>query len=420
MVVMSESGKRVVVTGIGMLSSLGQSPDVTWDGLVAGQSGIDYITLFDTEALETKFGGEVKGFEPIDHMNRKDARHMDRFAQLAVAASQQAVERSKIPISANNQSEIGIIIGSGIGGLGTIYNQVKVMLEEGPSRLSPFLVPMMIPDMAAAQVSINLGLRGPNLCTTTACSSGSDAIGIAREHILRGDAVAMLAGGSESIMTPVGIAAFNALKAISTRNDEPKLASRPFDSERDGFVISEGAAVLILEELAHARERGADILAEIISYGASADAHHITQPIETGEGAARAMQNALDKAGLRPDEIDYINAHGTSTPLNDRMETKAIKTVFGPHAHNIPVSSTKSMIGHAIGGAGALEAAICIMTIQHGIIPPTINLTHPDPDCDLDYVPNVARRAEVTTVLSNSFGFGGHNSTLIFRRYREG
>jgi 3-oxoacyl-[acyl-carrier-protein] synthase II len=337
-----------------------------------------------------------------------------------VAASQQAVEKSKIPISSCNQSNIGIIVGSGIGGLGTIYNQVKVMLEEGPARLSPFLVPMMIADMAAAQVSIHLGLRGPNLCTTTACSSGSDAIGMAYELILRGDAVAMLAGGSESIMNPVGIAAFNALKAISTRNDEPRLASRPFDSKRDGFVISEGAAVLILEELAHAQERGGDILAEIISYGASADAHHITQPIETGDGAARAMQNALDKAGLRPDEISYINAHGTSTPLNDRVETKAIKTVFGAHAYNIPVSSTKSMIGHTIGGAGALEAAICIMTIHYGIIPPTINLTHPDPDCDLDYVPNTARRTEVDTVLSNSFGFGGHNSTLIFRRYDEG
>ncbi|MBA7484844.1 3-oxoacyl-[acyl-carrier-protein] synthase 2 [subsurface metagenome] len=411
--------KRVVVTGMGILSPLGLDATTTWEGLIAGKSGIDYITLFDAEALETRFGGEVKGFEATEYMSRKDARHMDRFAQLAVAASHEAAAQSGIQIDSDSQNHIGIIIGSGIGGLITLFDQMKVLLEKGPDRVSPFLAPMMIADIAAAQVSIALGLKGPNLCTTTACSSGSDAIGVAYEIIKRGDAQAMLAGGSESIMTPIGFTAFNALRAISTRNSEPRLASRPFDAERDGFVIGEGAGVLVLENLAQARERGANILAEIVSYGASADAFHVTQPIETGEGAARAIQIALDKAGLNPSEIDYINAHGTSTQLNDRVETKAIKTVFGENAYSIPVSSTKSMMGHLMGGAGAVEAAICIMAIQNGIIPPTINLTNPDPECDLDYVPNVARRTTVNATLSNSFGFGGHNSTLIFQKYRE-
>ena len=410
---------RVVVTGMGILSPLGLDATTTWEGLIAGKSGIDYITLFDPEALETRFGGEVKGFEATEYMSRKDARHMDRFAQLAVAASHEAAAQSGIQIDSDSQNHIGIIIGSGIGGLITLFDQMKVLLEKGPDRVSPFLAPMMIADIAAAQVSISLGLKGPNLCTTTACSSGSDAIGVACEIIKRGDAQAMLAGGSESIMTPIGFTAFNALRAISTRNSEPRLASRPFDAERDGFVIGEGAGVLVLENLAQARERGANILAEIVSYGASADAFHVTQPIETGEGAARAIQIALDKAGLNPSEIDYINAHGTSTQLNDRVETKAIKTVFGENAYSIPVSSTKSMMGHLMGGAGAVEAAICIMAIQNGIIPPTINLTNPDPECDLDYVPNVARRTTVNATLSNSFGFGGHNSTLIFQKYRE-
>ena len=410
---------RVVVTGMGILSPLGLDATTTWEGLIAGKSGIDYITLFDAEALETRFGGEVKGFEATEYMSRKDARHMDRFAQLAVAASHEAAAQSGIQIDSDSQNHIGIIIGSGIGGLITLFDQMKVLLEKGPDRVSPFLAPMMIADIAAAQVSISLGLKGPNLCTTTACSSGSDAIGVACEIIKRGDAQAMLAGGSESIMTPIGFTAFNALRAISTRNSEPRLASRPFDAERDGFVIGEGSGVLVLENLAQAQERGANILAEIVSYGASADAFHVTQPIETGEGAARAIQIALDKAGLNPSEIDYINAHGTSTQLNDRVETKAIKTVFGESAYSIPVSSTKSMMGHLMGGAGAVEAAICIMAIQNGIIPPTINLTNPDPECDLDYVPNVARRTTVNATLSNSFGFGGHNSTLIFQKYRE-
>jgi 3-oxoacyl-[acyl-carrier-protein] synthase II len=409
----------VVVTGIGLVCPLGLNASATWEALIGGKSGIDYITLFDAELLETKIAGEVKGFESTDYINRKDARRMDRFTQLAVAASLQAVEQAGLQINSMNQDNIGVIVGSGIGGLTTLFEQTELMLAKGPDRVSPFLAPMMIVDMAAAQVSIMLGVKGPNLCITSACSSGSDAIGAAYELVKHGDLQAVIAGGSEAIINPIGITAFNALKAISTRNDEPQLASRPFDAERDGFVISEGSGLLILESLAHAQKRGANILAEIVAYGASADAYHITQPDENGDGAIRAMKIALDKAGITPDEIDYINAHGTSTPLNDKVETTAIKTVFGDNAYKTPISSTKSMMGHLIGGAGAVEAAICIMAIQKGIIPPTINLTHPDPECDLDYVPNVARQAKVTTTLSNSFGFGGHNSVLVFRQYSE-
>ena len=416
---MNNTNNRVVVTGMGMLSPLGLDAATTWEGLIAGKSGIDYITLFDADICETKFAGEVKGFEPTDYISRKDARHMDRFAQLAVAASFQAVKHAGLQIDSGNQDNIGVIIGSGIGGLTTLFEQIKVLLERGPDRVSPFLAPMMIADMAAAQVSIALGVKGLNLCTTSACSSGSDAIGAAYELIKHGDAQVMIAGGTEAIINPIGITAFNALKALSTRNSEPQLASRPFDAERDGFVIGEGAGILILESLGHARKRGASILAEIMAYGATADSYHVTQPIENGEGAARAMQMALKSAGIAPSEVDYINAHGTSTPLNDITETRAIKTVFGEYAYRVLISSTKSMTGHLIGCAGAIEAAICIMVIQQGIIPPTINLTRPDSECDLDYVPNVARRAEVTNVLSNSFGFGGHNSVLAFRRYSE-
>jgi len=409
-----------VISGVGCFSPLGLDLATTWENLVAGKSGIDYITLFDATNLESRFAGEVKGFEPTNYMERKEARRMDRFAQLAVAAAMQAVKHSGLQINSTNRDQIGIIVGSGIGGLTTLYQQVKTLVESGPDRVSPFTVPMMISDMAAAQVSILLGIKGVNLCTTSACSSSSDAIGVAYELIKRGDAQAAIAGGSESILNPIGVASFNALKALSTRNDAPKQASRPFDAERDGFVIGEGACALILESLAHAQQRGANILAEIIAYGASGDAFHITQPDEDGDGAARAMQQALHKAGLQPRDIDYINAHGTSTPLNDKVETMAIKKVFGEDAYRVAISSTKSMTGHLIGAAGAVEAAACIMAIQHGIIPPTINLTHPDPECDLDYVPNVARKAEVTTALSNSFGFGGHNSVLIFRKYSEG
>ena len=419
MSLISNPNNRVVVTGMDVLCPLGLNIATTWEGLIAGKSGIDYITLFDPEPFATKFAGEVKGFEPTDYISRKDVRRMDRFAQLAVVASLQAVEQSGIKINSMNQDNIGVIVGSGIGGLTTLFEQTKLLLEKGPNRVSPFLVPMMITDMAAAQVSITLGVKGTNLCTTSACSSGSDAIGVAYELIRQGDTQVVITGGSEAIINPIGISAFNALKAISTKNDEPQLASRPFDAKRDGFVIGEGAGILILENLAHAQRRGAQILAEIIAYGATADAYHITQPDEAGSGAARAMQVALNKAGLAPTEIDYINAHGTSTVLNDKVETLAIKSVFGDYAYHIPISSTKSMTGHLIGAAGAVEAAICIMVIQHGLIPPTINLTHPDPECDLDYVPNIARRAKVTTALSSSFGFGGHNSVLVFRQYPE-
>lgn len=416
---MSKINRRVVVTGIGILCPVGLDVSSTWEALITGKSGIDYITLFDSEPFATKFAGEIKGFDPADYVSRKDARHMDRFVQLAVAASLQAVKQSAIQINPSNQDNIGVIIGSGFGGLLTLSQQVGILLERGPGRVSPFLVSMMATDMASAQVSILLGAKGANFSTTSACSSGSDAIGTAYETIRRSDAQAMLAGGSEAAVTPIGIAAFNALRALSTRNSQPQLASRPFDAERDGFVLGEGAAALMLEDLTFAQRRGANILAEIIGYGVSSDAYHITQPAEGGEGAAKAMQIALNKAGLATTDIDYINAHGSSTPLNDKMETKAIKAMFGETAYHIPISSTKSMTGHLLGGAGAVEAAICVMVIQHGIIPPTINLTHPDPECDLDYVPNVARQAKVTTALSNSFGFGGHNSVLVFRQYSE-
>ena len=416
---MNVAGNRVVVTGMGVVSPVGLDLNTTWESLIAGRSGVDYITRFDTEGFDTRFAAELKRFEPTDYIGRKEARRMDRFTQMAVVASMEAVEHAALQIDPTNQDDIGVLVGSGIGGLLTLSEQISVLKEKGPDRVSPFLVPMMITDMASGQISILLGARGPNFCPTSACSSGSDAIGTAYEIIKRGDAIAMLAGGSEAVITPIGVAGFNANRAISTRNDAPQQASRPFDSERDGFVLGEGAAVLVLEDLSFAQERGAQILAEVIGYGASSDAFHITQPSEDGEGAVRAMKMAIKKAGLAPDEVDYINAHGTSTPLNDRVETVAIKAVFGDHAYKIPISSTKSMTGHLVGAAGAIEAAICIMTIQHGIIPPTINLTNPDPDCDLDYVPNVARRARVNTALSNSFGFGGHNSVLVFRRYIE-
>jgi 3-oxoacyl-[acyl-carrier-protein] synthase II len=413
----NETNNRVVVTGIGAVTPLGLTMAATWEGLIAGKSGIECITLFDPARMATKFAGEAKGFDPANYMGRKEARRMDRFAQLGVAAAMQAVEHGRMKVDATNNGDIAVVVGSGIGGLTTLYEQTKVLVEQGPDRVSPFLAPMMISDMAAAQVSITLGIKGLNLCTTSACSSSADAIGVAYELLRRGDAEAALAGGAEAIVNPIGITAFNALKAISTRNDAPQRASRPFDAQRDGFVISEGACILIMETLTHAQRRGATIMAELIAYGATADAFHMTQPEENGDGAARAMQLALNKGGLGVNDIDYINAHGTSTLLNDRMETAAIKTVFGERAYKIPISSTKSMLGHLIGGAGAIEAGICIETIMNGVIPPTINLENPDPECDLDYVPNVARKATVNTTLSNSFGFGGHNSVLIFRRY---
>jgi 3-oxoacyl-[acyl-carrier-protein] synthase II len=416
---MLNENNRVVITGLGVVCPLGLNVAESWEALVAGKSGVERITLFDPEGFETQIAAEVKGFDPNNYMNSKEARRNDRFSQMAVAASLEATQQAKLKIDESNRNDIGVIIGSGIGGLTTLFEQTKVLLERGPGRVSPFLIPMMMPNIASAQSSITLGARGPNFCTTSACSSGSDAVGIAFETIKRGDAKVMVTGGSEAIINPIGVSAFNALNAISTRNDEPHLASRPFDAERDGFIIGEGASALVLESLDHAKKRGVRILAEMLAYGSSADAYHITAPLEGGEGAAVALQRALEKAGLKPTDIDYINAHGTSTPLNDVTETRALKRAFGDYAYKVPISSTKSMMGHLVGSAGAVEAAICVLVIGNGLIPPTINLTHPDPECDLDYVPNTARQAKVRTALSNSLGFGGHNSVLIFREYSE-
>ncbi|RLC93747.1 MAG: beta-ketoacyl-[acyl-carrier-protein] synthase II [Chloroflexi bacterium] len=410
--------ERVVVTGMGAVSPLGLDVTSTWEALLRGESGVDYISLFDPAPFETRIAAEVKDFDPTDYVEHKQARRMDRYAHFAVAASLQAVEQARLDL--DDAEDIGVLIGSGIGGLGTLSAQFNVLAEKGPRRVSPFLVPMMITDGASGQVSILLGAKGVNFCATSACSSGTDAIGEACEIIRRGDAQVMVAGGAEAAITPIGVAAFNAAGALSRRNDEPQKASRPFDAERDGFVMGEGGAVLVLESLRYALKRGAHILAEVLGYGATSDAYHITQPASGGEGGAKAMQMALKKAGISPEEVDYINAHGTSTPLNDRAETMAIKSVFGEHAYRLPISSTKSMMGHLIGAAGAIEAIVCVLAIQHGVIPPTINLTNPDPDCDLDYVPNIPRRQRVRTALSNSFGFGGHNSVLVLREYSEG
>jgi 3-oxoacyl-[acyl-carrier-protein] synthase II len=407
------------VTGIGAVTPLGLDMPTTWDNLIAGKPGVDHIKLFDASNMEVRIAGEVKGFDPINYIDRKNVRRMDRFAQLSVAAGYQAVKNANLKIDKTNEDDIGVFIGSGIGGLTTLFEQAKVLLEKGPDRVSPFLAPMMIADIAAAQISIALGAKGPNMCMTSACSSGSDAIGAASEYIKYGNSNVMIAGGAEAIINPLGVTAFSALRALSTRNDAPEKASRPFDKDRDGFILSEGAVVLILESQEHALNRGANILAEIVGYGATADSFHVTQPLESGEGAARAMLMAMKRGDIKPEEIDYINAHGTSTQLNDTMETKAIKIAMGEYAQKVPTSSTKSMTGHMIGCAGAIEPAICIMTILKGMIPPTINYETPDPDCDLDYVPNKARPAKVDTALTNSFGFGGHNSVLILRRYTE-
>jgi beta-ketoacyl-acyl-carrier-protein synthase II len=380
---------------------------------------MDYITQFDASDHETKFAAEVKGFDPSQYMDRKDARRMDRFMQLAVGAAAQALKQADLPLHNGISDEVGVFVGTGIGGIHTLSQQFNVLHEKGPGRLSPFLTTMFIGNMASGQVAISFGLKGPNICTTTACASGGHAIGEAYETISRGVAKAAVAGGSDAPVVPICVGAFNAVHALSTRNDEPCRASRPFDAERDGFVVGEGAGILVLEEYEFAKERGARILAELVGYGASADAFHVTAPPDGGEGAARAMRKALARGNLQPEDIDYINAHGTSTPLNDRAESAAIRTVFGGHAYKLAVSSTKSMTGHLIGAAGAVEAMVCVLAINEGIVPPTINYEHPDPECDLDYVPNVARKKRVRTALSNSLGFGGHNSSLIVSELRE-
>ena len=407
---------RVVVTGMGTVSPVGLDVASTWAALVAGRSGVDYITCFDTSDHTTKIAAEVKGFDPAQYMDRKEARRTDRYAQLAMAAAMQALQSSGLKVDSGNADDVGVVIGSGIGGIHSLSEGFKTLFERGPQRLSPFLVTMLLNSMAAGQVAIQFGLRGPNMAAVAACATGNHAIGEAFHYIQRGDAVAMLAGGAEAPITPIGIGAFNVMRAISTRNHEPTRASRPFDAQRDGVVIGEAGAVLVLEEYEHAKARGANMLAEVVGFGASADATHITVPAEGGAGAVLAIRRALRKAEMTPDDIGYINAHGTSTHLNDRAETQAIKTVFGEHAYRVPISATKSMVGHLLGAAGALEAIVCVKTLNTCIIHPTINLDYPDPECDLDYVPHVARRVEVRAVLSNSLGFGGQNSALIFRK----
>jgi beta-ketoacyl-acyl-carrier-protein synthase II len=410
---------RVVVTGVGMMTPVGVGRDASWLALLEGQNGIAPITLVEAEDLPSTIAGEVTGFEATDFLNRKDARRMDRFVHLAVAASDEALEQSGLDVHAEAE-EIGCMIGSGIGGIGTLEDQFHVFFDKGANRVSPFLVPMFISDMAAGQVSIRTGARGPNVNTVSACASGADAIGTAFEVLRRGDAKAMITGGTDAGVTRMSVAAFAASRALSTgRNDDPDHASRPFDLERDGFILAEGAGSLILETLEHAQERGATILAEVVGYGASADAFHVTQPSENGEGAARAMRVALDKAGINASDVGYINAHGTSTPLNDKFETMSVKTVFGEAAGAIPISSSKSMIGHTLGAGGAIEAGVTIMSILDQRIHGTRNLIVPDPECDLDYVPEGARDVPIEYAVSNSLGFGGHNSSLIFKRFSE-
>ncbi|MBI2941279.1 MAG: beta-ketoacyl-ACP synthase II [Chloroflexi bacterium] len=404
---------------MGAVTPVGLDVSSTWEALLAGRSGAGYITRFDPTGFETRIACEVKDFDPTAYIDRKEARRMDRYSHLAIAATAQALAQSGLAITPANADQVGAIVGSGIGGIETLSQQFKVLFERGPSRLSPFLCTMMIANIAAGQIAILWGMRGPNFGTVSACASGAHAIGEAFEAIRRGQARAMIAGGTEAPIVPIGVGTFNSMRALSVRNDDPTSASRPFDAERDGFVLGEGAGILVLEDLDHARARGAPILAEVVGYGATADACHVTAPAEGGAGAALAMRLALDEAGLQPPEVDYINAHGTSTPLNDRAETAAIKAVFGDHAPRLAVSSTKSMTGHLVGAAGAVEALFCVLAIQHNVVPPTINLTHPDPYCDLDYVPHQARRMPVDVTLSNSLGFGGHNATLVLRRYDE-
>jgi len=411
--------RRVVVTGMGVISPIGLTASSMWEALISGKSGVDYISRFDPAPFETKFAAEVKEFDPTAYFNRKEAHRMDRFTQFAVAASLQAVEASGLKIDNSNADETGVIIGNSVCGLLEVAEQFKVLSEIGPRRISPILAPTMTGDAAPVQVSLMLGAKGPNYSPSSACSSSSDSIGQAYETIRHGEAKVMLAGGTEAPIMPICIAAFNAARALSIKNSNPQNACRPFDAQRDGFVLGEGAATIILEDLSYALERGAPILAEIIGYSANSDAFHITQPSPNGEGATKALNLALKKAGVSPNEVDFISAHGSATVLNDKTETHTIKSTFGESAYRIPISASKSMTGHLLGASGAIEAIVCILAINHGIIPPTLNLTHPDPECDLDYVPNEARAVEVKTAVSNSFGFGGHNSVLIFRRYSE-
>jgi 3-oxoacyl-[acyl-carrier-protein] synthase II len=412
---MPERNTRVFITGTGVVSPLGNTTAEFWKRLLAGESGAGPITRFDTSKYDTRFGCEVKDLALDGVIDRKDAKRMDRFVQFAVVATREALESAGIDLEKVDENRIGVIVGSGIGGMETFESQHTVLMERGPSRVSPLFIPMMISDMAAGQVSIQFGLKGPNFCTVSACASGAHAIGEALRLIRAGDADIMVAGGSESTITPMALAGFGNLRALSTRNDDPSRASRPFDQDRDGFVIGEGAGMIILESEEHARRRNAPLICELSGYGASGDAFHITAPSTTGDGAARAMRRALEDAQLSPDDVQYVNAHGTSTPAGDPIEVQAVKDVMGDHARRIMMSSTKSMTGHLLGAAGGLEAVVTALTIAQGVVPPTINLDTPDPQCDLDFVPNQARATPVKAALSNSFGFGGHNVTLALR-----
>jgi 3-oxoacyl-[acyl-carrier-protein] synthase II len=410
--------KRVVVTGIGLITAVGNDTPTTWKALVEGCSGVRPITKFDASNQDVRIAAEVRGFDASTYMDRKEIRRNDGFVHYAVAATKQAMADAELSVTDENADDVGVIIGSGIGGLGTCHEQFKTLFDRGPDRVSPFFITMFITDIAAGVVSMAIGARGPNFATVSACATGANAIGEAAEMIRRGDAVAMIAGGTECGITPMGVAAFASMHALSRRNDAPEHASRPFDAERDGFVIGEGAGILILEDEEYARQRGARIYCELASYAATADAYHITEPAPEGAGLARAMERALQKGGISAADVDYINAHGTSTVYNDRNETTAIKTVFGKHAGDVAISSTKSMIGHTLGAAGGIESGVAALAVYHDLMPPTVNLTHPDPECDLDYIPGSARKGTVEVAFSNSMGFGGHNAVLAFRKYR--
>jgi len=413
------AGRRVVVTGVGVLTPIGTGKDRFWDALMEGRSGVGPIRSFDASRYPTRIAAEILDFDPLDWMDRKDAKRNDRFVQFAIAASRMALDDAGFRVTAENADRVGVVIGSGIGGAITWEEQHKVLLTRGPDRVSPFFIPMLIINMASGVVSILTGARGPNTAPVTACATGAHAIGDAFRIIQRGEADVMIAGGTEAAITELSIAGFCAMKAMSTRNDEPHRAVRPFDAHRDGFVMGEGAGVVILEALEHALARDARVYCELVGYGMSADAYHITMPDPEGQGAALAMERCLRDAGLRPEEVDYINAHGTSTPYNDKFETMAIKRVFKDHAYRLAVSSTKSMTAHLLGAAGSVELIACVLAIHHGTLPPTINYETPDPDCDLDYVPNRPRPCDVRVALSNSFGFGGHNATLAVRRFES-
>ena len=410
---------RVVVTGIGLVTPMGLDRKSTWDSLLEGKSGIDYISLFDAEGYESRIAGEVNEFDATAALGRKEAKRLDRFAQFACVAALEALEHANLNMEKEDADRVGVLIGSGVGGIITITDQHKILLQKGPKRVSPFLVPMMLGDMASGQVSMMIGAKGPNFSTVSACATGADSIGEALEMIRRGRADVVIAGGTEAAVCEIGVAGFNSCMALSTRNEDPQGASRPFDSGRDGFVLGEGAGLIVLESLKHAEQRGANILAELSGYGASSDAHHVTQPHPEGEGAARAMKWAIEDAGIAPDKVDYINAHGTSTPLNDKYETIAMKRMYGDHAYKLTISSTKSMTGHLLGAAGGIEAAFTVLAIKDGVVPPTINLDDPDPDCDLNYVPNNAIKQTVNVAMSNSLGFGGHNASLVFKRFAQ-